>query len=448
MTPTSPIRSRGRRIALATMLAIFASVLFSATALAAPIIGTITGPGDPVSPFGYLSTVSTTANGFSFTVTGVGVLSATCQLDGGAIDPCLQPTPGNFTYAGPLPGSGHFDLGTHELKVIASDSAPSSSLPKYYTWRIEPRIYRSHMLFRTPRVYFPLDDAIDQAGSQTAVDLTGHVTDGGYVDTEGKYGAPGGNYTGGTYFNYVLQRQPALVRCENQPHPPYACKFSGADSSSYKGYSAYFGGNDGSNDSVQFHDGKPPTNNWAVEMWIKPSEIGDYQGLYEHEGLIWIDPTGAVNCTQFGAVSDPANPVQALHDDAVSTATLSPGSTYHIACVRQGNTVTLYINGIAQSHTGAVGGHDAWNNGDDQGKIGVVNVPFHAYFKGWIDDVGRLLDLPHPLAGQVRLGARRGRRRLVHAASRRDEGRRPAVGRAGKRRDLHRDPAEQLAVLA
>jgi hypothetical protein len=374
-------QSIGRRTVLTLIVSAFAALAFASTALAAPTVTITTAPaGTTASVTDNLFHTTTRGSSFVFNVVGDAPLdnvTATCALDGAAPVACGSgSSPQNgLTFNG---GSG-LDLGSHELVITANDTTtPSGPTTKKYTWRVEPVGYASHVISDGPESYFKFDDNLT-GSNQTVVDSSGN-------------GHNGQNY------NYVLGRRPALTACQNQPHPPYACNwlsdgapFSGPEP---KGYSFYFGGNPNDNygiqsdDSVDWHDSNFPSSGWTVEMWVKPTAVGEYQGLYEHDAVIWIDDTNHVNCAQ---MNDQGTPSRV----ATSTLTISSGSKYYIACKRTANVVDLFVYKFSYStgpapspdHSTATAVVDPSNNMDEQGKIGLVNVPTYANFDGYIDNV-------------------------------------------------------------
>jgi len=377
----------GRRTVLTLLATAFAVLGLAANAFAATSVTFSNTAGD--TPAGTTPAVQdnlfhTTGRGsfFKFTAVGANVndhINFTCQLDNvvSACSPASGLSPATSTFNG-----GTLDLGSHEFIVTATDTDDANSTDsKTYTWRIEPVGYAAHIIGHSPETYFKLDDAVN--GSQTVLDS-------------------GPNGHNGTYYNYALPRQQALTACQNQPHQPYACSwlsdiapFTGPEA---KGYSFYFGGNANDNsgiqsdDSIDWHDTNFPASDWTVEMWIKPTAVGENQGLYEHDAVIWIDSANHVNCAQM-------NDQGTAGRVATSTETIAAGSKYYIACRRTGHAIDLFVYDFSYpgnnpgpqaphpDHSTATAVADPSNNMDSQGKIGLVNVPNYANFDGYIDNV-------------------------------------------------------------
>ena len=72
------------------------------------------------------------------------------------------------------------------------------------------------------------------------------------------------------------------------------------------------------------------------------------------------------------------------YGNAIGSYPLSANTWYHVALVRSGNTVTLYINGVSQGSVSVSGSANASGNALAIGRYGEFNGN---YFKGWIDEV-------------------------------------------------------------
>lgn len=124
--------------------------------------------------------------------------------------------------------------------------------------------------------------------------------------------------------------------------------------SKFGGKSAYF---DGFGDSISFADLQLGTGNFTVEMWFKTASTTQYAQLIGNEG-------GTVGWTLLinNNSSSGGQIAVYLAGNAVvssSSGDWSDDAWHHIALVRSGSTVTLYIDGTNYG-TGS-GGSGSWN---------------------------------------------------------------------------------------
>jgi len=358
MTLSTHMRPQGRRIALTALLAVVLAAVFASTALAAPTI-TYTNAPAFADPAPLQQTENRYDNAVAFTVAGgVAITAVDCATDNGAYTDCSGGLPGNgnFTYsAGPVP----FDLGSHEIHVRVTDGVATT---KHWTWRVEAKNYSDTLIPSGGSLmgYWKLDDLADAAKADNA---TGNA-------------AYDGTYNPGAY---VVKRQPAGVACELQPHQPFGCAFNTLDS---QGWSAYFGGRD---DEIDIHNiPKAPNNKWSMEAWVKPDFSNELRGIARFSGSLWTTDNGHFACAQASEEGSYR---------AISSSSYVPGQWYHVACIRDGYSIKLYVNGVLRGTTTSHA--DTWSTGYDQAYIGRGGNPSPEipgneskdWWKGWIDDV-------------------------------------------------------------
>jgi hypothetical protein len=114
------------------------------------------------------------------------------------------------------------------------------------------------------------------------------------------------------------------------------------------------------------------TGDFTIEMWFNASNtnLGVLYEVNSYLSIRWSQSTSFVNISYDGAFR------------LVSNTTLSTNTWYHLALVRQSNTVKLYIDGIAQSTTYTLS-YNLPDNGTTIGNYSAGSYPFN----GYIDDL-------------------------------------------------------------
>ena len=153
-----------------------------------------------------------------------------------------------------------------------------------------------------------------------------------------------------------------------------------------------FGGSslllDGNSDYVTLADSDDftlGTGDFTIETWIRLSAVDARVGIGGQ-----CNSAGAESASSFWWEVQADNTVKGwVHSggssySATSTTTLLVNTWYHLAFVRYGNTITLYINGTADG-TGDVTGITV-NNSDQVLAIGRFGAYDGFYFPGHIDD--------------------------------------------------------------
>jgi hypothetical protein len=178
----------------------------------------------------------------------------------------------------------------------------------------------------------------------------------------------------------------------------------------------HFNGSDG---SVSFIDesGKTWTPHGDAQIDISQSKFGSYSGQFDGLGdyidtpynsdftvgsgdftidfwarLSTITPNlqyfyGKIGIYSYATLDYLATVFNSSGGDVVllsSTAVFIPDNWYHIAIVRNGNTLTQYVNGYAQG-TGDVTGRTALDNSEAL-PIGDISLHTGYSFNGWIDE--------------------------------------------------------------
>ena len=140
--------------------------------------------------------------------------------------------------------------------------------------------------------------------------------------------------------------------------------------------SVYF---DGNGDSLSIPSFVVGTNNYTIEMWFKPTTLGNYVHLYDGRGgssgdaiLIQLTNTGTV---RFYSVS-----FRISGSDTVLANTWN-----HVALERVGNVNTLYLNGVSQG-TYNDGGTSYIGPSNSVGRIGSNDAGGDNFFPGYISN--------------------------------------------------------------
>ena len=136
---------------------------------------------------------------------------------------------------------------------------------------------------------------------------------------------------------------------------------------------------DGTNDSLSIPNFAMGTSDYTIEMWFRPTSLGNYVHLYDGRGgssgnaiLIQLTNTGTV---RFYSVS-----FRISGSDTVSANTWN-----HVALERVGNINTLYLNGVSQG-TYDDGGTSFIGPANNVGRIGSDDSGSGSFFPGYISD--------------------------------------------------------------
>jgi hypothetical protein len=150
--------------------------------------------------------------------------------------------------------------------------------------------------------------------------------------------------------------------------------------SKFGGASGYF---DGSGDSISFEDLQLGTGDFTVEMWFKTTSTNQYAQLIGNEGFseFYFGWTLLINNDGFGG-----GQIAVYRDGgfvvASSSGDWSDDAWHHIALVRSGSTVTLYIDGAVYGTATDTG---SWNG--DAYFVGRNNQFFGRDLIGYIDEL-------------------------------------------------------------
>lgn len=157
--------------------------------------------------------------------------------------------------------------------------------------------------------------------------------------------------------------------------------------SKFGGASGLFDGTGDYIDTPDHADWSMGSNDFTVDFWIRRNAINARQWVFGN-----MDSSSYFTTASFGAGIQADNKVEIIvvRDNStlvqpISSGTITSTSAWnHIAIVRYGNTVTLYINGVADG-TGDVTG---WTVKDSSSKftIGRPGEYNGLYWNGWIDE--------------------------------------------------------------
>jgi hypothetical protein len=160
-----------------------------------------------------------------------------------------------------------------------------------------------------------------------------------------------------------------------------------ATQSKFGGKSIYF---DGSGDYLSIPDSEDfnfGSGDFSIDFWFRPEKVGAMQSIYHQPNNFAGDETGPVSIR-----TNASNQISCEVDNDVSWSTLgSVTSTYtislntwvHVACVRSGNTLYLFTNGISQG-TSSISG--ALVNSSGAVRIGYWRDADIAYPQGYFDE--------------------------------------------------------------
>lgn len=137
------------------------------------------------------------------------------------------------------------------------------------------------------------------------------------------------------------------------------------------------------------------TANFCVEMWVKnPSEpaTGGLAGIWGTSGnRCWqfiYDATS--NQFRFTYTTDGINSNTANYDldtDGVTPATMWDGNWHHVAAVRNGSTVTVYVDGDPGAGTNAIGGSSIFDGGSQSFYIGSLPTSGSTPASPWAGEI-------------------------------------------------------------
>jgi RHS repeat-associated protein/uncharacterized repeat protein (TIGR01451 family) len=154
----------------------------------------------------------------------------------------------------------------------------------------------------------------------------------------------------------------------------------------FGGASAFF---DGTADGLQTVDSSDFTlgsENWTIDLWVKRAVTGTSQGLVGQNNTSSLQASASI---QIYIASDKVK-VYLVRNDGISTVTATSAGTidtgwHHIAVVRNGDTVQIYIDGVADGSASVAG----WTINDSSSKLGVGMLGEYTAgysMNGWIDE--------------------------------------------------------------
>jgi hypothetical protein len=124
--------------------------------------------------------------------------------------------------------------------------------------------------------------------------------------------------------------------------------------------------------------------NFTIECWIYPTTSGVLQifaGSAVSSGSTnWLFEITSANKVSFSWVNAGTTPVSF---DATSTASISTNTWTYVAAVKNGGTITVYINGSADGTSSPTGTYRNLSGGIAIGRTGDYNG---LYFTGYIQD--------------------------------------------------------------
>lgn len=155
----------------------------------------------------------------------------------------------------------------------------------------------------------------------------------------------------------------------------------------YKNWSWNFNGTNNAvtiPDNSAFHFG---VENFTVEFWFNPTVVGSQWMLSQFESAAGVDSnsnfTFIFNSSKLRAIVAYNNSTAQINLDSIDNIVAS--SWYHAALVRNGSNLTLYMNGVSQSTSTALGSLSV-NNSDLPINIGYRQGGSN-YYNGLISNV-------------------------------------------------------------
>lgn len=132
------------------------------------------------------------------------------------------------------------------------------------------------------------------------------------------------------------------------------------------------------------------TNNFTIELWFRtsaktqlyPCIINNYVGgSFTTNSWSLFDRHDAVNTklTLYAYNINSSNPI------LTSTTSISNGVWYHVAIVRSGTSIKMYLNGTEESSTTSSGSLDG--SADKNIFIGKADITTQTSYNGWVDEV-------------------------------------------------------------
>jgi hypothetical protein len=146
---------------------------------------------------------------------------------------------------------------------------------------------------------------------------------------------------------------------------------------------------DGSGDWIDTPDSADfdvSSGDFTVDFWVRRTGTGT------HYVFAQCDSSPSAASTSIGMYFDSSHKPRmvvysgstAYSTSAGATAVAVDGSFHHIACVRHGNTLTIYLDGTAQGTADVTG--VTVNNSSNKFTIGRVGENDGNYFNGFIDE--------------------------------------------------------------
>lgn len=160
--------------------------------------------------------------------------------------------------------------------------------------------------------------------------------------------------------------------------------------------SAYF---DGTGDYITFPDSDDwhlASNNFTIEAWIRPTGYPANNGGGYAMGIV-TQSLSTSKSFQFGVNGSASaitglyfsgNEDQSLNTDVIAPCFLALNTWYHVAAVRNGNLIYLFVDGVCLNPGGTAFSRNIQNSTTTL-KIGALDydATFQYYFNGYIDDV-------------------------------------------------------------
>jgi hypothetical protein len=127
---------------------------------------------------------------------------------------------------------------------------------------------------------------------------------------------------------------------------------------------------------------KVDSSNFTIEFWMRPAantgvpicQRTGSLGAGSREWFFYYQPDNKIN---FGISSS-----SALMSSIITSSTYATGSWYHIAAVKNGSTVTLYVDGTDVGSQTLAG-----NIGSDSLPISIAHLDNSLYYNGYLDEI-------------------------------------------------------------